>query len=238
MCTLEKRGRVWLLTLGGDANHRLSPDVLDSLNSVLRRIHEESSSGSAALVVASTGKFFSYGFDIEWARSGSFLPRMCMMRDKFQTLVASLVSLPIPTIAAVTGHAAAAGFMLVLAHDYVVMRRDRGFLYMSELDLGLPFADFMMTLIRSKMPSPAALRDVVLRARRFTASEAADAGIVNILASDPAETVAEAVRLAEELACRNWDGNVYSSIRKAAFPELAATLGLVNGSGTKVNSKL
>ncbi|XP_031504452.1 enoyl-CoA delta isomerase 2, peroxisomal-like [Nymphaea colorata] len=238
MCTLEKRGRVWLLTLGGDADHRLSPGVLDSLNSALDRIRAESSSGTAALVVAGTGKFFSYGFDLEWAKSGPFMPRMHLMSDKFRTLVSSLVSLPIPTIAAVTGHAAAAGFMLVLAHDYIVMRRDRGFLYMSELDLGLPFEDFMMALIRAKVPSPAALRDVVLRARKFTASEAADAGIVHMIASDAGETVAEAVRLAEDLAGRNWDGNVYSSIRKAAFPEIAAALGLVNGSGTKVASKL
>jgi hypothetical protein len=42
-----------------------------------------------------------------------------------------------PTVAAVTGHAAAAGCALALAHDSVVMRASRGFLYMSEVDAGI-----------------------------------------------------------------------------------------------------
>ncbi|KAF3781837.1 Enoyl-CoA delta isomerase 3 [Nymphaea thermarum] len=230
MCSLEKRGRIWILTLGGDDEHRLSPDVLDSIKSALDRIRSESSSGSA-LVTTSTGKFFSNGFDLAWARSGpsspaSFLQRLNVMVEKHRSIVASLVSLPIPTIAAITGHAAAGGFMLALAHDYIVMRRDRGFLYMSELDIGLPFADYMMALIRAKSPSPAVLRDIVLRSRRFTAGEALDAGIIHVAAADSGEAVVEAVRLAEDLAGRGWDGKVYASIRTAAFPELAGGLGL------------
>ncbi|KAL8208838.1 hypothetical protein R6Q57_008250 [Mikania cordata] len=55
------------------------------------------------------------------------------MANLFKDVVADLISLPMPTIAAVTGHAAAAGLLLAISNDYVLMRRDRGVLYMSEL---------------------------------------------------------------------------------------------------------
>ncbi|CAN6446269.1 unnamed protein product [Victoria cruziana] len=242
MCSLEKRGRIWILELGGDEEHRLSPHVLDSINAAIDRVRSESSSGSA-LVTTSTGKFFSNGFDLAWARSGPASPtsaddRLKFMVEKHRSIITSLVSLPIPTIAAVTGHAAAGGFMLALAHDYIVMRRDRGFLYMSELDIGMTFTEYMMALIRAKSPSPAVLRDIVLRSRRFTAGEALDAGIIQASAADSGEAVAEAVRLAEDLAGRGWDGKTYASIRMSAFPELAESLGLVSSRERKMTSRL
>ena len=54
---------------------------------------------------------------------------------------------PVPTIAALNGHAFAAGMMLALAHDYRVMRDDRGFLCLPEVDLHMPFAPGMNSII-------------------------------------------------------------------------------------------
>jgi enoyl-CoA hydratase/carnithine racemase len=48
------------------------------------------------------------------------------MDGSFRALVANLLALPVPTVAAVTGHAAAAGCALDLAHVIVVMRGSRG----------------------------------------------------------------------------------------------------------------
>lgn len=47
------------------------------------------------------------------------------------------MSLPMPTIAAVNGHVSATGYLPAIVHDYVFMRKDRGFLYFSELDCGV-----------------------------------------------------------------------------------------------------
>jgi enoyl-CoA hydratase/carnithine racemase len=46
----------------------------------------------------------------------------------------------VPTVAAVNGHAFAAGGMMMLAHDFRVMRSDRGYFCLNEVDLGLPLA--------------------------------------------------------------------------------------------------
>lgn len=42
--------------------------------------------------------------------------------------------------AAMISHATAISFMLAISHDYIAMRGDRGFLYMSELDISLQFS--------------------------------------------------------------------------------------------------
>ncbi|XP_042504136.1 enoyl-CoA delta isomerase 2, peroxisomal-like [Macadamia integrifolia] len=149
------------------------------------------------------------------------------MVNLFQPLVADLISLPMPTIAAVSGHAAAAGFMMALSHDYVLMRRDKGVIYMSELDIGLNFPDYFMALMRSKINSPIARRKVALAAGKVKADEAVKMGMIDSAHDSSEETVEAAVRLAEQLTGRNWDGEVYADIRKSSFPELCEVLGLI-----------
>ncbi|KAM7462949.1 hypothetical protein LguiA_031070 [Lonicera macranthoides] len=230
MCTLEKRGNIFLLTLTGDDEHRLNPTLIASLRSSLAQIKSQSTRGSALLTVAD-GKFFSNGFDLAWAQStgGSAAEQLLHMVDLFKQFVADMVSLPMPTIAAVTGHAAAAGLVLALSHDYVLMRRDRGVMYMSELDIGMTLPDYFTALVREKVPSPGARRDVLLRAAKVKAEEAVGMGLVDS-AHDSGEKVVEAaVRMGEELGKRKWNGEVYAEIRKALYPELCGVLGLVVG---------
>lgn len=223
MCTLEKSGRVFVLTLTGGGEHRLNPTLLDSIQSALRRVRS-SSTPSSALVTTAEGKFFSNGFDLAWA--GESDDRKNLMNSKLKQIVADLFSLPMPTIAAVTGHASAAGFVLALGHDYVVMRKDRGFLYMSEMDIGLMMPDYFMTVAREKIAAVGARREVVLRAAKVTAVRGVEMGIVDEAYDGAAETVEAGVRLGEELAGRGWNGELYARTRTASFPEACRVLGL------------
>ncbi|CAL5373462.1 unnamed protein product [Camellia sinensis] len=54
----------------------------------------------------------------------------------------------------------------MMSHDYVLRRSDRGVLYMSELDIGMTFPDYFTALVRSKVGSAAARRDVLLKAAK------------------------------------------------------------------------
>ncbi|KAL5997811.1 hypothetical protein ACLOJK_008743 [Asimina triloba] len=228
MCSLEKRGSVFLLTLTGNDDHRLSPTLLDAVLAALRHVRAEATLGFA-LVTAAEGKFFSNGFDLNWANAGGphcFADRFRHMGSKLRQIMAELISLPMPTVAAVTGHAAAAGFVLALAYDYIHMRKDRGLIYMSELDIGLDIPDSAMALIRSKIGAPRARRELLLRAAKMKAEEAVGMGIIDAAHDSREETVEAAVRRAEELAGRKWKGEVYASIRKATFAEVSEILGL------------
>ncbi|XP_043701615.1 enoyl-CoA delta isomerase 2, peroxisomal-like isoform X1 [Telopea speciosissima] len=238
MCTLEKRGNIFFLTLTGDDEHRLNPKLIDQIRSALRQVRAESTRGTA-LVTKGEGRFFSNGFDLAWAQAvgeSSSRQRLGHMVNLFKPLIADLISLPMPTIAAVSGHAAAAGLMLALSHDYVLMRRDKGVLYMSELDIGLPFPEYFMTLMRSKISSPIARRNVVLKAAKVKADEAVKMGMIDSAHDSAEETVEAAMRLAEQLIGRKWDGEIYADIRKASFPELCEVLGLMDK--VKAPSKL
>ncbi|CAL5404553.1 unnamed protein product [Camellia sinensis] len=234
MCTLEKRGSLFILTLTGNDQHRLNPALIDSIKAALDRVRSDSSSNNStsscsALITTAHGKFFTNGYDLAWAKSGgpasATKDRLLLMSFKFRSLITDLISLPMPTIAAVTGHASAAGFLLALCHDYVLMRKDRGFLYMSELDIALPIPAWFTAVLRSKIGSPMALRDVLLRSAKLTAQAAVERGIIESAHDGAEETVGAAVKLGEELVGRRWDGHVYGQIRMVVFDDLLRAAG-------------
>lgn len=76
------------------------------------------------------------------------------------------------------------------------------------------------------MGSAAARRDILLKAVKMKGPEAMAMGVVDSLHDSPEATVEAAVRLGEELVKRKWDGDVYSDIRMAMYPELCGLLGL------------
>ncbi|CAI9273536.1 unnamed protein product [Lactuca saligna] len=221
MCTLEKRGNIYILTLTGDDDHRLNPTLLDSISGAVHRVRSETTTPSA-LITTAHGKYFSNGYDLAWSQSDP--DRHILMSTKLRLLVRDLISLPMPTIAAVSGHAAAGGFILAQAHDYVLMRKDRGFLYMSEMDIKLVVPDWFVKLLKNKIGSPAAIRDVLLRADKVTAEVAVAKGIIHSAHDSAEETVKAAVRLAEELVMRKWDGHVYGCNRKVVFADVLAAM--------------
>ncbi|XP_022133536.1 enoyl-CoA delta isomerase 1, peroxisomal [Momordica charantia] len=228
MCSLQRRGNVFLLTLTGPGEHRLNPTLIDAIKSSLSQVRSEAESAagnpsSFALITTAEGKFFSNGYDIDWAASS--LDREYLMDDKLKSVASDLITLPMPTIAAVSGHASAAGFVLAMSHDYILMRRDRGFLYMSELDIRRVIPSWFMALVKNKIGAPVARRDVVLKAPKLTADKALEMGIIDSAHDSAAETVAAAVRLGEELVARNWDGPIYARNRVELLSEVLNVIG-------------
>lgn len=241
MCTLEKRGNIFILTLTGDGEHRFNPTLLASIQSALRRVREESTIPSA-LITTAHGKFFSNGYDIAWAQKAqaqaqSFESRMLLMNSLLRSVASDLLSLPMPTIAAVTGHASAAGFAFALCHDYVLMRGDRGFLYMSELDIKLVIPAWFVAVINAKIGSPAARREVVMKAAKLTAEEALRLGVIDSAHGSAEETVEAAAASAAGLIKRGWDGHVYGENRKVFLGDVIQAIGEVS-SNVNIGSRL
>ncbi|CAI0383881.1 unnamed protein product [Linum tenue] len=231
MCTLEQRSNIFVLTLtGNDDEHRLSPTLIAAILSALRQIKSVATSGSV-LITNSQGRFFSNGLDLPWALAAGCrlkaLARLTQMVESLRHVVAELVSLPIPTIAVVQGHAAAAGFVLALSHDYMLMREDRGVLYMSEIDLGGCLPDYFTVLFRAKIGSGLARRDVVLGGRKVRGREAVEMGIVDGVWGCEQSLREASMELAERLGSRKWDGKAYEKMRKGLYPKLCIVVGAV-----------
>ncbi|GER54803.1 3-hydroxyacyl-CoA dehydratase 1 [Striga asiatica] len=237
MCTFEKRGHLFILTLTGttkaDQEHRLNPPLIASIRESLAEARSQAADGSV-LITRSEGRFFSNGFDLRHAqavgaRSGTAdaaKAELLRMVDLFRGVVADLMSLPMPTIAAVPGHAAAAGLVLAMSHDYVLMTSSRGVAYMSELDIGMTLPDYFSALIRAKVGAAAARRELLLRASKVGAKAAAGMGIVDSVHDSAEEVEKAAAGLAEELGRRLWSGAAYAGIRKSLYPEVCGLLGL------------
>lgn len=233
-CELEKRGDIFILTLTGEGEndqHSLNPDAIESIRSALGRVRAGASHGSV-LITTAQGKFYCNGFDLRWAQEGGTIgeskDRLLKMVECFKTVVAELISFPMPTVAAVNGHAAAAGLALAMCHDYVLMRGDKGLMYMSELDIGMTFPEYFVALMRSKLGSgkSSTLRNVMLKATRIKAEEALKMGIVDSVHDGAEAALLAAERLGEELSNRKWNGQVYAEIRKSLYPEICSALEL------------
>ncbi|OAY46062.1 enoyl-CoA delta isomerase 1, peroxisomal [Manihot esculenta] len=246
MCTLEKQGNLYILTLTGPDEHRLNPTLIDSIQSALRQLRLQPLSPSSALITTAHGKFFCNGYDLARARSAPSAAitqsYVRLMSSKFRSLISDLISLPMPTIAAVTGHASAAGFILALAHDYVLMRKDRGFLYMSELDIGLAIPAWFMAMLKCKIGDANVRREVVLTAAKLTAKMAVERRIVHSAHDSAEATVEAAIGLGNELVSKKWEGQAYASNRLVVLGEVLDKIGFdetVEGrNGDSIKSKL
>jgi len=194
MIELERDGGVFTLHMR-EGENRFNPDFLTALNRHLDEI--ESVDGAAALVTIGEGKFYSNGLDLEWMeaqepeRTASFLADV-------HALFARVLAFPAITVAAVSGHAFAGGAMLALAHDFRVMRADRGYFCLPEIDLGLPLTPGMTALIQAKLPRKT-WHEAVLTGRRYGGSDAEGAGIVHDAVTE-AEVLPRALEIARPLA--------------------------------------
>ncbi|MGV9710508.1 enoyl-CoA hydratase/isomerase family protein [Gordonia sp. NPDC003424] len=150
---------------------------------------------SKPLVITATGKFFSNGLDTDYvAANASGLPRYL---DRVHELYVKALTLPVPTAAAINGHAFGAGAMLALCADVRVMRTDRGFWSLPEAALGMPFTRGMAALVRTRL-TDATATEAMLTSRRYGGDAAAAAGIVD----EAVDADKLAARAAELLADR------------------------------------
>ena len=205
---------IHVLRLGDDEN-RFSPDWLTVVEGAL----DEIAAKPAPLVTIGDGKQYSSGLDLDWVGQNpdQFLPYAARVERVF----ARVLTLGVPTVAAINGHAFAAGAMLALSHDWRVMRADRGFFCLPEVDIHIPFTTGMAALIQAKL-SPRAANDAMTTGRRYGGEDAAAAGIVDATASED-EVLSAALAIVAPLAGK--DPGTLGAIKATMYAGVDATLG-------------
>ncbi len=211
---LEITDDIAVLNLGDDEN-RFSPQWLETVNGFLDRVE----SGEAkALVTTAEGKFYSNGLDLDWLAAHG--DRGSWYVDQVQKLLARVLVAPVPTIAAVNGHAFGAGSMLAIAHDFRIMRVDRGYFCFPEVDIRIPFSDGMAKLIQAKL-TPAAAVEAMTTGRRYGGDDAEAAGLVTATAPEDKVT-STAIDLVAPL--KGKDPGTLQAIKSTMFAGAAAAL--------------
>ncbi len=215
MPALTRDGEVFVLSLG-DGENRFTPPVVAEINGLLDEV--EASSGPAALTTVASGKIWSNGLDLEWLLghpddAAAYVGSIHAMLSRFLTF-------SVPAVAAIGGHVFAGGAMLALAHDVRVMRADRGYFCLPEVDLGIPFTVGMSALIQAKL-TPAAAHEAMTAGRRYGGTAAAAVGIVDEAVPEE-EVLTAALDRARALASKR--GSTLGSIKRRMYAPVVAAL--------------
>lgn len=175
MIDLETREQAVVLHMRNGEN-RFAPPFVKALDEALDDV--EARDPALPLVLTGQGKFFSNGLDLGWMKGAGAEGAGRLLRDVL-ALFGRLLAFPRITAAAINGHAFAGGGMFALAADYRVMRADRGFFCLPEVDLGMPLHPGMLALITARLPGATA-HEAIVTGRRYGGVDAAAAGIVDL----------------------------------------------------------
>jgi enoyl-CoA hydratase/carnithine racemase len=215
MTHLDRDGDVFVLNLGDDEN-RFNPDWIGAVLAHLDEV--EAAPPPRALVTTASGKIWSNGLDLDWMAShGEEVPAFV---PTVHELFARFLEARVGTVAGIQGHAFAAGAMLALAHDQRVMRGDRGFFCLPEVDIRIPFTPGMTALIAARLPKPA-LHEAMTTGRRYGGYDAAAAAVVDE-AAEEGEVLDRALERARALADK--DPDTLALIKQRLYADALATL--------------
>src|SRR4051812_27150848 len=213
--TLDSDGDVWILNLG-DGENRFTPDWMAAVGDALDEVAAKPE--PRALVTHASGKIWSNGIHLDWL--GQHQDQIQAFVDQIHELYAKFLAAPVPTVAAIQGHCFAGGAMLALAHDWRVMRADRGFFCLPEADINIPFTPGMSALIQAKL-TPAAASTAMIGAQRFGGEAAAEAGLVD---SAVGEDVVLPAAVALAAANAGKQGATLATIKRRMYAPVLATL--------------
>lgn len=174
-----------------------------------------SRANARGLITVGAGKFYSNGLDLDWLMTNS--ERAEWYVERVQKLLARILTFSLPTAAAVNGYAFGAGAMFAIAHDFRIMRSDRGYYCFPEVDINIPFTPGMAALIQAKLTPRSALI-AMTTGHRFGADDALEAGLIDATATD-GEIVGAAM---DKLPSAGKDRTTLAAIKSTMFASVTA----------------
>jgi enoyl-CoA hydratase len=180
-----------------------------------------------AIVITGNGKCFSAGLDLKTVPYYSSAEQREMV-EILNRIVAWLYGFPLPTVAAINGHAIAGGFILAIACDYRIGTNAACKLGVTESRVGIPFPVSTMEVLRAEM-APAAARRMTLVGRTMNAQEALANGVLDEI-QPPEGVLARAREVAADLG--SMPSEAYSKIKRQLRGEAIARMedAIQNGS--------
>ena len=217
MIDYAKEGDLHLVTMN-DGPNTICPDWQQRMLEILDTVEADCGQG-AALVLSGVDKFFCNGLNLEKLMTLA-TDEMELFGKQMAEIHKRFLVLPCPTVAAMNGHAFAGGAFMALSCDYRIMREDRGWFSVSEVDVGVPIPPAMMGILQGKLPANTA-RDALLTGKRYTADEAIAAGIADGKAPMD-ELMEQAKALASQLGTK--EPGIFKTLKQTWFGPMADAL--------------
>ena len=186
----------------------MSHPFFDALNGALDQAEKD---GARAVLIAGRPGVFSAGLNLK------VLPTLKPDELKstlinFGHTMLRVYNFPIPTVAAVTGHAIAGGFVLMSACDLRFAAEGPHRIQLNEVALGLTLPTWATIISESAIP-PQWQTEAILHSRLYTPAEALERGIINRVVSPAEKLLDEARAAARELTAL--DTAAYARVKTA-----------------------
>ena len=194
---LKREGDVFVLRFE-DGENRFRPENLAEWHAALDEV--EGAGSPASLVTTGAGKFYSNGLDLEWMLSQEDPEIRNGYVPKVLALMARVLTFPTITVAAINGHAFGAGAQLSLGHDFRVMRTERGFWCMPEIDMKAPLHPGMTAIIQARVPRQTA-HELIVTGTRYSAEAALEKSIIDHAVPED-EVLSKACEIAAQYAAK------------------------------------
>jgi len=187
LVTYEVRDRVARATIRNGKANALSHEVLDGLNDALTRAEEAGEEDVGALLITGTPGMLSGGFDLAVMKSG---PQAAgrLVTDGGE-MFSRMYGSPIPVVVACTGHAIAAGALLLLGADARVGARGEFRIGLIETQLGMVLPRWAVELSQERL-SKRHVQAATVGARIYDPEGAMAAGFLDAVV--PPEALADA----------------------------------------------
>lgn len=185
------------------------PDALNAFNRQLRKeLREafeltnatiaESPTRLRAVLIQAQGPAFCVGQDLkehlEELQAGTGLNKVV---DEYNPMIAELIKIPVPVVAAISGPAAGAGWSLALACDFRIASQQASF-KPAFADVGLA-TDCGLSATLTALVGPARALEITLKDKKITAEQALTLGLVTEVVED-ARAEDAALEFAQTLA--------------------------------------
>lgn len=185
--TYELRGNVALVTIDNGKANVITPDVVAGFDAALSRAESAGPDEVGALVIAGTPGFLSGGFDLSIMMS-SAQAAGSLVTDGGAFFTRAFAS-PVPVIGACTGHAVAAGALLLLACDERIGAEGDYKIGLIETAKGMVLPRWAIELAEERL-SRRHFQVATVGARMYAPAGARDAGFVDTLV--PVDQVVDA----------------------------------------------
>ncbi|HEV7524685.1 MAG TPA: crotonase/enoyl-CoA hydratase family protein [Acidimicrobiia bacterium] len=183
----EVRDRIAHVTIANGKANALSFEVLGGIGDALSRAEDAGEGEVGALLISGTPGMFSGGFDLQVMRAGGEAAGR-LVTDGGE-LFARMYASPLPVVVACTGHAIAAGALLLLGADARIGARGEFRIGLIETQLGMVLPRWAVELAQERL-SKRHVQDATVGARIYDPDGAVDAGFFDSVA--PPESLADA----------------------------------------------
>jgi enoyl-CoA hydratase len=198
--TTEQNGRVLVATIAHGKANAISHEVVASLGAALDTVEEASERaddrGPACLLITGTPGMLSGGFDLGVMRAG---PKEAgRLVTEGGAFITRCFASPVPVVVACTGHAVAAGALLLLGADYRVGTTGDFRIGLIETQIGMVLPRWAVELAEERL-SRRHFQQATVGARMYDPAGAVDAGFLDLAAAADRvrdEALTEAERLA------------------------------------------